>query len=82
MCDYLHRNQEQLTPRLSSLINSAFYRILVKEERAQVRRQIAALELDLLKQSQSHGTHHLEKMPKRSLLSFILMQRNVLCSES
>ena len=37
MCDYLHRNAEQLTPRLTALINSAFYRVLLKEERYQIR---------------------------------------------
>lgn len=38
MCDCLQRNNDQLTPRLTALINSAFYRILLKEERIQVLR--------------------------------------------
>ena len=45
LCDYLHRNSDQITPRLMALINSAFYRILLKEEKWQIRRQIAMLEL-------------------------------------
>ena len=38
LCDTLARNEDQLTPRLSALINSAFYRILLKEEHQQVKR--------------------------------------------
>lgn len=52
MCDCLYRDSDQqLTPRLSALINSAFYRILMKEERLQVHRQIASLELQLIQKT-------------------------------
>ena len=33
LCDCLTRDADQMTPRLTSLINSAFYRILIKEEK-------------------------------------------------
>ena len=32
LCDCLHRNVDMETPRLTALINSAFYRVLFKEE--------------------------------------------------
>lgn len=41
LCDCLLRNQDQMTPRLTALINSAFYRILLREEKRQVHRAIA-----------------------------------------
>ena len=32
LCDCLLRNKDMETPRLTALINSAFYRVLLKEE--------------------------------------------------
>lgn len=37
LCDCLARDSDGQSPRLTSLINSAFYRVLIKEERRFVR---------------------------------------------
>lgn len=44
-----------MTPRLSSLINSAFYRILIKEEKRQVLQQIALLESQMMQKQSQNG---------------------------
>ena len=48
LSDCFARDCSLLTPRLSALINSAFYRILLNEEKWSVLRHIAQMECSLI----------------------------------
>ena len=47
LVDFLDKDIDLATPRQTSLINSAFYRILIKEESEQIRRLIVTNEIEL-----------------------------------
>ena len=51
LADCLSRDLDQVTARQRALINSAFYRILIKEEGEQIKRFIQQREVYLLQKS-------------------------------